>query len=283
MGWIYFVTIHGRVWQKENKTLIKKVNVPIRSKYDMISTTVQSVITTSLNVNATPSENFNVNSSSIFDYQTTYTSNFEITNFSNFTYYYNYYNDTSNPVFPSYIRTTSMVFCIIIMCLGVIGNVMVPIVIFRTKDMRNSTNIFLVNLSVADLMVLLVCTPTVLVEVNSKPETWVLGEEMCKCSSFIFIASDILNLDKLFSKTLNLPPQYLWDLAETIKQINSLLVAGHKNIHNVNLVNNTPHRCRRHWCSFGLGDYISKKIIIAFRVIKREDVWLSIKIYHRLL
>lgn len=89
-------------------------------------------------------------------------------------------NETYSPVIPAYTRTASMVFCIIIMCLGVIGNVMVPIVIFKTKDMRNSTNIFLVNLSVADLMVLLVCTPTVLVEVNSKPETWVLGEEMCK-------------------------------------------------------------------------------------------------------
>lgn len=102
---------------------------------------------------------------------------------STFSYYY---NDSSSPVFPSYIRTTSMVFCIIIMCLGVIGNVMVPIVIFKTKDMRNSTNIFLVNLSVADLMVLLVCTPTVLVEVNSKPETWVLGEEMCEYINIIF-------------------------------------------------------------------------------------------------
>lgn len=97
-------------------------------------------------------------------------------NYTNF-----YENDTvDKPVFPAYIRNTSMVFCVIIMCLGVIGNIMVPIVIFRTKDMRNSTNIFLVNLSVADLMVLLVCTPTVLVEVNSKPETWVLGEEMCE-------------------------------------------------------------------------------------------------------
>ncbi|KAJ9590739.1 hypothetical protein L9F63_016255, partial [Diploptera punctata] len=82
------------------------------------------------------------------------------------------------PVFPGYIRITSMVFCFVILGIGVVGNVMVPIVILKTKDMRNSTNIFLMNLSVADLMVLLVCTPTVLVEVNSKPETWVLGEEM---------------------------------------------------------------------------------------------------------
>ncbi|CAG9569535.1 unnamed protein product [Danaus chrysippus] len=87
-------------------------------------------------------------------------------------------NFTEYAEIPYYIKATSMTFCIVIMCLGVIGNVMVPIVILKTKDMRNSTNIFLVNLSIADLMVLLVCTPTVLVEVNSKPETWVLGKEL---------------------------------------------------------------------------------------------------------
>ncbi|KAJ6635695.1 Neuropeptide SIFamide receptor [Pseudolycoriella hygida] len=89
-------------------------------------------------------------------------------------------NDTFSdlPQIPTYIRTTSMVFCVTIMLLGVIGNVMVPIVILKTKDMRNSTNIFLTNLSIADLLVLLVCTPTVLVEVNSKPETWVMGSMM---------------------------------------------------------------------------------------------------------
>jgi hypothetical protein len=72
------------------------------------------------------------------------------------------------------------------MCIGVAGNIMVPIVILKTKDMRNSTNIFLMNLSVADLMVLLVCTPTVLVEVNTKPETWVLGEEMCEYCMYMW-------------------------------------------------------------------------------------------------
>ena len=89
-------------------------------------------------------------------------------------------NGTEVPVIPGYIRITSMIFCFVIMGIGVAGNIMVPIVILKTKDMRNSTNIFLMNLSVADLMVLLVCTPTVLVEVNTKPETWVLGEEMCE-------------------------------------------------------------------------------------------------------
>uniref|UniRef100_A0A1I8PJW2 G-protein coupled receptors family 1 profile domain-containing protein n=1 Tax=Stomoxys calcitrans TaxID=35570 RepID=A0A1I8PJW2_STOCA len=93
--------------------------------------------------------------------------------------------DSEVPEIPAYIRTTAMVLCIVIMLMGVIGNVMVPIVIIRTKDMRNSTNIFLTNLSIADLLVLLVCTPTVLVELNTKPETWILGHEMCKAVPFI--------------------------------------------------------------------------------------------------
>lgn len=110
----------------------------------------------------------------IFDYE------FENSNFTNSSFEMADTNFTEFTEIPYYIKATSMTFCIAIMCLGVIGNVMVPIVILKTKDMRNSTNIFLVNLSIADLMVLLVCTPTVLVEVNSKPETWVLGKELCK-------------------------------------------------------------------------------------------------------
>ncbi|XP_049813939.1 G-protein coupled receptor 83-like [Schistocerca nitens] len=84
------------------------------------------------------------------------------------------------PQVPAYIRTASTVACVIIMSIGVAGNAMVPAVILRSRDMRNSTNIFLVNLSVADLLVLLVCTPTVLVEVHSRPEVWLLGETMCE-------------------------------------------------------------------------------------------------------
>ncbi|XP_014483952.1 PREDICTED: growth hormone secretagogue receptor type 1-like isoform X2 [Dinoponera quadriceps] len=86
---------------------------------------------------------------------------------------------------PAYIRTTSMVACIIVMILGIVGNLMVPLVVLRGKDMRNSTNIFLVNLSVADLCVLVICTPTVLIEVNSGPQIWPLGEHMCKAVPFV--------------------------------------------------------------------------------------------------
>ncbi|XP_044002534.1 growth hormone secretagogue receptor type 1 [Aphidius gifuensis] len=95
-------------------------------------------------------------------------------------------NATSTPyMLPAYIRTPSMVVCIAVMVLGIVGNLMVPLVVLRGKDMRNSTNIFLVNLSVADLCVLLICAPTLLVEVNSGPQVWPLGEHMCKAVPFV--------------------------------------------------------------------------------------------------
>ncbi|XP_045780477.1 thyrotropin-releasing hormone receptor-like isoform X1 [Maniola jurtina] len=139
-------------------------------------TPIQYNTTTYKNVTQSPRDNADLFEK--FEYQNgTYNnsnSTFEMSN--NFTEY---------AEIPYYIKATSMTFCIVIMCLGVIGNVMVPIVILKTKDMRNSTNIFLVNLSIADLMVLLVCTTTTLVEVNSKPETWVLGKELCLAVPFV--------------------------------------------------------------------------------------------------
>ncbi|XP_065213368.1 uncharacterized protein LOC135840669 [Planococcus citri] len=87
--------------------------------------------------------------------------------------------------YPPYLKVTSITLCVLILVFGVVGNIMVPVVIIRTKDMRNSTNIFLMNLSLADLLVLIICTPTVLVELNSRPETWVLGEHLCKIIPFV--------------------------------------------------------------------------------------------------
>lgn len=81
---------------------------------------------------------------------------------------------------PSYIRIAATTVCAVILTLGTAGNVLVTTVVWRTKELRNSTNLFLINLSVADLLVLLVCVPPVLVELHSMPEVWLLGEGMCK-------------------------------------------------------------------------------------------------------
>lgn len=102
-------------------------------------------------------------------------------------------NLSSEPIvideFPYFIRVTSTLLCGFILLIGIIGNILVPVVVWRNKDLRSSTNIFLINLSLADLLILLVCMPPVLIELHSKPEVWVLGAAMCKSFFLIFLWS----------------------------------------------------------------------------------------------
>lgn len=71
------------------------------------------------------------------------------------------------------IATHSLVFVI-----GLIGNMLVCIAVYRNHTMRTVTNYFIVNLALADFMVILFCLPpTVLWDVT---ETWFLGDAMCK-------------------------------------------------------------------------------------------------------
>ncbi|NP_001127714.1 neuropeptide receptor A16 [Bombyx mori] len=61
---------------------------------------------------------------------------------------------------------------------GLFGNALVCVAVYRNHSMRTVTNYFIVNLAVADFMVILFCLPaTVLWDVT---ETWFLGEGLCK-------------------------------------------------------------------------------------------------------
>ncbi|KAK2141637.1 hypothetical protein LSH36_1063g00022 [Paralvinella palmiformis] len=71
----------------------------------------------------------------------------------------------------------------IVFLFGVTGNVLVIFVIFKNPEMSTATNIFLVNLSFADLLVLLVCMPIGLIDLYSK-DVWLLGSFMCELSSY---------------------------------------------------------------------------------------------------
>lgn len=82
--------------------------------------------------------------------------------------------------FPLYLRITATSICVLLLMIGCTGNILVPLVVLKTKDLRNSTNIFLINLSIADLLILLISSPTVLIELHTQPETWYLGLFMCK-------------------------------------------------------------------------------------------------------
>ncbi|ELT97223.1 hypothetical protein CAPTEDRAFT_134925 [Capitella teleta] len=85
---------------------------------------------------------------------------------------------------PKYVFVIVTVVYVFVFIFGVLGNVLVIYVVCTLRDMLTPTNIFLVNLSVADLLVLLVCMPSSLVEFHAR-EVWLLGAAMCKMTPLL--------------------------------------------------------------------------------------------------
>ncbi|CAH1793438.1 unnamed protein product [Owenia fusiformis] len=70
----------------------------------------------------------------------------------------------------------------IIICLALVGNTLVIFIVWRSKSMRTTTNYYIVNLAVSDILVTLCCSWVHLVDDLS--EGWVLGPIFCKINSF---------------------------------------------------------------------------------------------------
>lgn len=86
----------------------------------------------------------------------------------------------------------------IVFLIGLIGNALVCIAVYRNHSMRTVTNYFIVNLAVADFMVILICLPpTVLWDVT---ETWFFGTAMCRIVLYFQVSlipsipTDIINV-----------------------------------------------------------------------------------------
>ena len=89
--------------------------------------------------------------------------------------------DNKSSVMPEYTATISLVFLTSILAVGVMGNLLVIIVILTSKETSGpregrSTNLFLLNLSIADLLVLISCTPSALVEIVMRGDVWIMGK-----------------------------------------------------------------------------------------------------------
>ncbi|KAL6422094.1 hypothetical protein ACFW04_010864 [Cataglyphis niger] len=70
-----------------------------------------------------------------------------------------------------------------VMALAVTANILVITVVFKYHYMRSVTNYFVVNLSVADLLVTIICMPVAVSQAVSM--IWSHGELMCKLSSYL--------------------------------------------------------------------------------------------------
>jgi hypothetical protein len=91
----------------------------------------------------------------------------------------------NNLSIPLYLYVLVSLANFILFVLGLFGNILVIYVIIKVKNMRTPTNVYLLNLSAADVLVLLVCQPAGLLEFFGK-DRWFLGEFMCKAKLLCF-------------------------------------------------------------------------------------------------
>lgn len=75
---------------------------------------------------------------------------------------------------------------VIVFIVGLIGNVLVCIAVYKNHTMRTVTNYFIVNLAVADFLVILFCLPpTVIWDITL---TWFFGVTMCKIVLYLQVS-----------------------------------------------------------------------------------------------
>lgn len=86
-------------------------------------------------------------------------------------------------IFPTPFEWALIGLYVAVFVVGVLGNFLVCFVVWSDPKMRSVTNLFIVNLSVADFLVLLICLPTTVL--GDVTETWYLGSAMCKVVQYL--------------------------------------------------------------------------------------------------
>ncbi len=80
-----------------------------------------------------------------------------------------------------------IIFYSIIFIISLSGNSLVCYVIFSTRQMRTVTNLYIVNLTISDMMITLIYIPFNIMRFLL--DDWPFGQLLCKCVPFIQTAS----------------------------------------------------------------------------------------------
>ncbi|XP_065571087.1 orexin receptor type 2-like isoform X2 [Artemia franciscana] len=106
-----------------------------------------------------------------------------------------YINELRDYIFPVHYEWALIVLHCIVFIVGLTGNALVCTALYRNPSMRTVTNIMIMNLSVADFMVILVCLPpTVIWDVT---ETWFMGDVLCKIVLYVQTVSVVVSISTL--------------------------------------------------------------------------------------
>jgi hypothetical protein len=86
-------------------------------------------------------------------------------------------------VVPLWEMILKVTFCVITILTALFGNILVILVVVRNKRLQTTTNFYIVNLAIADLLVAVSCA-WVHVVTDLYTKGWILGDFFCKFNSF---------------------------------------------------------------------------------------------------
>ncbi|RUS83404.1 hypothetical protein EGW08_008825, partial [Elysia chlorotica] len=125
-------------------------------------------------------------------------------------------NTTAPFTMPQYIVVWVSAANLLVFLAGVLGNALVIVVVLCAREMKTATNLCLMNLSVADLLVLLFCQPSAMLEFIYE-EQWLLGQVMCKLT--IFLENTVIVTSILIIVTVSL--ERFWAVYYPLKTYSS--------------------------------------------------------------
>ncbi|KAJ8941761.1 hypothetical protein NQ318_023118 [Aromia moschata] len=104
-------------------------------------------------------------------------------------------------IYPKSWTWALIFFHCVVFVVGLVGNCLVCVAVYRNHTMRTVTNYFIVNLAVADFLVILFCLPpSVVWDVTS---TWWFGTAMCKFVLYIQDAAKIAEMNVVHYQCLD--------------------------------------------------------------------------------
>ncbi|KAL4226185.1 hypothetical protein ACF0H5_014171 [Mactra antiquata] len=96
---------------------------------------------------------------------------------------------------PAWEMTFKIILYSAIILMAIVGNLLIIIVVARNKRMQTTTNFYIVNLAVSDLLVTGCCTWVRLVD--NLTEGWVLGTFFCKVNTFAQVTALVASVFSL--------------------------------------------------------------------------------------
>lgn len=99
---------------------------------------------------------------------------------------------------PLYMRNTTVLLVTLhltVFVVGLIGNFLVCLSVYRNKSLQTVTNYYIVNLAVADFLVILICLPPTLYW--DLTLTWYFGLALCKLVPYLQVSFKIFFFFKL--------------------------------------------------------------------------------------